>query len=508
MPTDAMWRLRRAFWNGLALFKFRGNTPARIGPPRPGRRLGWVPLDWKYPGIAVREILVADRVPGDESFLPKRLFARLQAALYGIFGPMQPGLPPVAEDPVRALDGAYTAAHRRQFPAPVRPREYQGEPDLGALAVASPYACYLEAYRNGSGGGRFRWDFRALDGFDRHPGLRPVGAVVEFTAADGGLTATRIDSDAGSSRPGDADWPLAQRLALCAATTHLSLVRHFNGVHLACGSPMALATRNELPVAHPLRRLLWPHVFGTQYSNEMVTMDQMMRGGDFESIFSFTHGGTCALFEATHDDFDLASVHPALDAARRGIAGAGFATPALDNRTALYDAIERHCRRYLAIYYSSDAALAADPPYGAWLNALDRAIPNGVRSVAGPGVTLDGAARLLATLIYLATVEHEIVGSGVWDYQLWTDVQPVRVARSGKREPLDVYQRLVNANFNLNVHRTPLLTDFSPLALDPAGADAFRRFQADLIALQADLDRQPPAPWRMEPQRLKANINA
>jgi hypothetical protein len=332
--------------------------------------------------------------------------------------------------------------------------------------------------------------------------------VVEFRRENGRLRAERIDSEAGSVRAGERDWELATKLALCAATTHLSLVRHFNGVHLACGAQMAIATRNELPANHPLRRLMWPHVFGTQYSNEIITIDQLAEGGDFESMFSFTHRGMCRLLDSTHGGFELASINPRLDAQRRGIAGIGLDTPAQDNRTVLYDAIERHSRRYVEAYYPSDGALAGDRSYAAWLDALDRQIPNGVRGVAGEGVTVEGAVRLTATLIYLATVEHEIVGSGVWDYQLWTDVQPVRVARSGAREPLDVYQRTVNANFNLNVHRTLLLSDFSPLALDARGRDAFRRFREDLLALQAEIDREPAARWRMAPRRLKANINA
>jgi hypothetical protein len=498
------WRIRRAFWNRFAILKFRGSKPDVIGAPQPGPPVRRVPLVWKYPGIAIAGILVADHVPRDERFVLKRIFGRVQAALYRLFSLMKPGLPPIADDPITALAEAYTPAHRRHFRAPVRPPEFEG-PDLGALAVASPYACYLHAEPSGG----FRWDFTALDGFDRHSGLRSPAAVVQFRLDQSGrLRAERIDSDAGSVRAGAAGWNLATKLALCAATTHLSLVRHFNGVHLGCGAQMAIATRNELPVNHPLRRLLWPHVFGTQYSNEIVTIDQMVRGGDFESVFSFTHDGTCRLFEATYGEFDLASIHPQLDAARRGISGGGFPLPALDNRTALYDVMERHCRRYLERYYSSDGALAADRRFVAWLGALGRQIPNGVRRVAGDGVTIAGTSRLLATLIYLASVEHEIVGSGVWDYQLWTDVQPVRVARSGAREPLDVYQRLVNANFNLNIRRTPLLTDFSSLALDARGADAFRRFRDDLIALQAEIDREPATSWRMAPERLKANINA
>jgi hypothetical protein len=111
-------------------------------------------------------------------------------------------------------------------------------------------------------------------------------------------------------------------------------------------------------------------------------------------------------------------------------------------------------------------------------------------------------------VIYFAAVEHEVLGSGLWDYQLWNDTSPVRVYADGRRVPVDVYQRLVNADFNLNVRRTMLLDDFSNLAVDPKGAAAFQEFRRDLNSLQLDLDRTAPQPWRMEPKRLKANINA
>ena len=107
----------------------------------------------------------------------------------------------------------------------------------------------------------------------------------------------------------------------------------------------------------------------------------------------------------------------------------------------------------------------------------------------GPVLNLESAAQVLATFIFLAAVDHEIVGSGLWDYQLWNDVSPVRIQADGSRVPLDVYQRLVHSNFNLNVRRTMLLDDFSGLALDPRGAAAFQRFRRDLTDLQVRHDR-------------------
>ena len=77
-----------------------------------------------------------------------------------------------------------------------------------------------------------------------------------------------------------------------------------------------------------------------------------------------------------------------------------------------------------------------------------------------------------------------------------------------RREQLDVYQRLVNANYNLNVHRRALMDDFNRVALDYRARAALLQFQSDLAALEAAMDSQPGAVWRLYPRELKVNINA
>ena len=509
LVDTATWPLRRGISNFLTLTKFR-NEPAVIPVPTDaGPPVTAVPIAAKFPDLPIDGLVVADHVPADETRLKNLAFSSLQRHVYQLLPPVKAGAPAVPDDPNEALGRAYTPAHRRCFRFPDRPPEYDEGVDLGRLAVASPYACYLEQTDDPE---LFRWDLRSLADFDVdcHPGLIAPGARVDFRLDSPGrrLDAVAIDSALGLSRPDDPDWPAATRLALCTATTHLSLVRHFNWIHLVAGARWAMVTRNELPADHRLRRLLWPHVYGTQYGNKLVTPGLMRRGGDFENIFSYTHNGVCRLFQATVDNFDIQLIDPFGDAFRRGVAGAGFDTPALDNRLDLMAVIRNHATRYLDLYYPDDGAVADDESLQRWLEALDRALPHGVRHVSGGGRTPVGLAALVSTLIYLVTVEHEIVGSGLWDYQLWTDVHPVRVYRDGSRPPVDVYQRLVNADITLNVDRTSLMSDFSHLALDPRGADAFGRFVADLRALQADLAGRPGSCWRIEPKVLKANINA
>lgn len=487
--------------------KYSRNRPAIIPIPHDeGPRINAVSLASQFRGIPIPNIRVADRVPDDEAQLFKYYFYQFQVAMYGVLSPMQPGMPPIDQDPHEALNKAYDNSFRKLFPEPELPEEYQARIDLGRIAVASPYACYVE--RTSDNG--YHWDLRLLDQYEHHKGLRSIGVRVWFRLNEAArrLEATQIDCELGICKPGDESWEQAQKIALCAATTHVSLVRHFNGVHLAAGGPFAIATRNSLPASHPLRRLLWPHMYGTQYSNQIVTKGQMVKGGDFETTFSFTHKGMCKLFADTYDQYDVTVLDPPRDAERRGITSGRFDTLALTNRLELFNVMLAHALRYMRMYYDSDEALRADENFQNWLAELDRLVPNGIRRLSGDVISIESAGRLIAAFIYMATVEHEILGTGLWNYQLWTNVQPVRIYRNGQRETVDVYQRLVNANFNLNVRRARLMQDFSYLALNRKGADAFRLFQYELQLLQSRMEQETFAHWKIYPNILEANINA
>jgi len=219
-----MWKLRREFWRKLALFKFSSNKPAIIPiPTDDGQKIKAVSMASQFPGIPIPNIRVADRVPADEAQRSKFYFYEFQVAMYRILSPMQPGLPPVAADQRAALDQAYDNGFRSLFPEPQLPAEYQPQIDLGRIAVASPYACYVER----TVAGDYQWDLRILDQYEHHKGLRSIGAEVRFrlNEAERRLEATEIDCDLGVCKPGDANWEQAQKIALCAATTYLSLVR-------------------------------------------------------------------------------------------------------------------------------------------------------------------------------------------------------------------------------------------------------------------------------------------
>lgn len=533
--TRFCWGFRNGIWGRIVAMKFSTNQNLDVTRVRKdSRRLLAVPLSQEFPCIKIEKVLIGERTPSDEQYplgrhLLRRGFSRFFMFLNRVCPPRVEGLPPIDANQQMALAQAYTDQHRRAvskaakrhglapsdvLSAPVLPDELNGNPDLGALAVQGPFAGYLRKVVNH---GSFEWDLRHLTEYSPKPGLYRLGIRVQFQPDPTGqrLTPTRIESALGLSYPNDDKWVLSERLALCALSTHTSLIRHWNWVHLIGGEALSIVTRNTLPGDHPFCRLLWPHIFGTQASNRLCTESQLVPGGDFDSVFSYSHRELCRLFTDTVGGFDVQAWDPQTYAAKRGILPAGFKQPTEENLATLFDVMHRHTTRYLAIYYATDAAVRADRAICQWVDELHKALPNGLPMTSAT-LTLAGLARLAASCLYFATVQHELVGAFLWNYQPWTHVVPVRVACDGSREPVDVYQRLINMNFMLNTPRAPLLTNLTPLALpEPAqpgrqalAVAAFRLLLKELEALQRAMEQEPWKPWRLYPKSLEVNINA
>jgi hypothetical protein len=531
---QARWRLRRFFWDIVAFLKFRTSKPLIIDIPSSRT---WAPEEASLPesfGLTsphaslLNDIRSVKSIPQDEKtfrrtrYLLKCLIFPLQRWAYRWLSPMQPELPVINADAHTALNCAYRGLRKGRFDAPVLPPEFEGSPDLGSLAVRSPYACYLKQSQDGI---TWEWDLGHLEQYEYRKGLYNLGVKVTFRQENRRLREQSITTnETGECLPDQPGWPFAKKLALCAISNHISLVRHWNWVHLTPAASLAMATRAHFDSHHPLSRLLWPHVFGTIQSNKFGNMAQLSEEGDFEAIFSFTQRGLYQLLADTYREYDFGITDPRKDAISRGIRQAPFLTPMQANLELLFDQFLAHTRRYVQIYYPDGTLLATlhDPNVAPqtkkeieaivdWLNMLNRLIPSGA-GYHPESLTRDELAHLLARFIYLVSALHETVGSALWNYQLWVHRQPVRLYKDGRREPLDVYQRLVNFNYMLNVDRTPLMADYSRLALpgreEHNAKAAFQAFQSDLARCEQEMRKEPWAVWKIYPSELEAHINA
>ena len=259
--------------------KFGANKPVTIPVPQDdGRKLEAVGLASQFPQHPGAEH--PGRPTTSRPTRPRRSRSRfydVQVALYSGLSPMEPGLPAIDADPIKALDEAYTTAPPQLLS---RSGAAGRVPGRGRPRLRWPSRAPTPAISERAPEGGFQWDLRGLARHEHHRGLRSLGVRVLFrvNAAARRLEAAQIDSELGSLTPGQPRWELAKKLALCAVDD-----RRLDGPPLQRRAPgrrrpLAIATRNCLPAAHPLRRLLWPHMFGTQYSNELVTKGQMSPG--------------------------------------------------------------------------------------------------------------------------------------------------------------------------------------------------------------------------------------
>ena len=537
------WAIRKKFWNAIAKGKYKRNRPMVLDRlSRPSVRVQLIPLAQVYPSIPITDIRIADHPLQDEGRPRPMLLSRVVTRLYPKFffgewvmkrlawlcttrcGPMQPGRPQIPADPYVALDQAYTKGHRRtvtkastafgldpkrRLKPPTLPAELTSFPDLGMLALRGPYAGYLQKVPGS--GAQYEWDLRELASYESHPDLYEPWAHVlfEFSKLDAVLKPRRIECQLGVITPDDPHWPLAARIAVCAATTHTALVRHWTWAHLIGGELVAFATRNQLTESHPLYRLLWPHIVGTHASNRLATLGQLMPAGDFEAVYSFTYGGLCRVISKSAAAFRLDMFDPENDWYRRGIEK-HVPAQTRDNCQRLFAIMQDHAYDYLSLYYT-DEAIRHDEPIQNWVKELDTLLPNGV----GLSVNKLGRAELanvVAKFMYMESVHHDQVGTHCWNYQLWAHTHPVRVYRDNRRVPDDVYQRLVNTNYILNIVRAPLLSDFTNLALAGERMEGakkiFAAFTSRLRALDQEMAREPWAPWKIYPVDLEASINA
>ncbi len=506
--TPQSWKLRKWFWSHWQTFRLSVNKPQNIGAPQPNKKtIKAIPLKEKYSEIPL-DILVYDQLPPDEAKLGMRIFVSLQLFLNRLFPAMQPGLPEIDPDINVALGEALTSNYRKIFPVPVLPPNFKGEgkPELEDLAVESPYSLFLERDSDGV----LHWDFRELGEFEHQEGLCSLATRVVFkeNAEPRRLVAEEIWSqEYGVVTRGDEQWNRAKNLAICAATTHTALIRHFDYVHLITGNHWDIATRNHLPSDHPLYRLLWPSILNSLYTNHGVTRVQMLPDGDFVNMYSFTHSGLMRYSDAMYKKYSILMIDPETDWQRRGLADSQFDCPSQENLLELFKLMHDHAKRYVYAYYDSDEALQADRAVQEWLSTLNEMIPNGLGDFLGDGVTRDRLARLIGAYIYEGNTIHDLVGTTLWDFQLWVDRNPIRIYRDGRRIPLDVLQRAINNNFALQLKRAPLLADYGDVALDENGAALFNQFFQECQALQNRYDQTPTGPWRMEPKNLEISMN-
>ena len=511
--------LYRQIVSAFTWIAFRTQKVYPLAPPTDGP-VRFRPYASAFPGMPIAGIYDPEEFPPSDMAGPRLRGMKVGKVLLGLASKLAPSVtPPVPTDEAAYLRIVYPFFFRKAWPrAPRTPRELSapGADLLATLAVQGPFASYLRrgAASDAQGGDATTADHYVLDlswmlDYPVRPGLAVPGGLAVLEARDGALrTAAIRRRDGEAVRPGSQGYAGASTALLAALNEDLTTFRHNLSTHLTTLTSFALASTNRLPASHPVRRLLH-HTFHTVLiGNREVAQFQMSGPAGFSStIFSHDAPVVARMGGDRLKRFDFWEFEPPTQFARRGTTETPFAYPYRDNVMRAWAVTRAYTTRYVQLYYASDAALQDDRALSAWIDDLDRLLPNGVSRPAA-GDRRDWLARVCATLLHLSSVEHDVLNNVVWDYSTLSWIIPTLAPESGtpmdQRRAFDLVATIIGTWKPYNM----LLTANAPsLALDEGARVVMQRWIDELAALQREMDQDPGRPDLTYPKNWNPSIS-
>ncbi len=169
--------------------------------------------------------------------------------------------------------------------------------------------------------------------------------------------------------PQDGDaWMKAKLFVQVSDVTHHALVAHLCYTHLAMEA-FAIATPRQLPVNHPLYRLIRPHFRFLLAINTRGNAILLGEGAAIDNMMAPTRPAAFGIMSKAYRQRPFGDYALPRDIERRGLVGLPE-FPYRDDAQLLWDAISRYASAYLHRYYPHDQAIQQDAYLQNWAAEL------------------------------------------------------------------------------------------------------------------------------------------
>uniref|UniRef100_G1PAF4 Arachidonate 12-lipoxygenase, 12R type n=1 Tax=Myotis lucifugus TaxID=59463 RepID=G1PAF4_MYOLU len=164
------------------------------------------------------------------------------------------------------------------------------------------------------------------------------------------------------------DWLLAKTWVRNAEFYYHEAIAHLLGSHLI-GEAFCLAVLRQLPMCHPLYKLLVPHTRYTIQINSIGRAILLNEGGLTARATSLGLKGIAELMARYLAEITYESCYPPNDFVERGVQDLpGYYYR--DDCLAVWDALERYVTEIITYYYPCDAAVEGDPELQCWVQEI------------------------------------------------------------------------------------------------------------------------------------------
>ncbi|XP_029919583.1 arachidonate 15-lipoxygenase B-like [Myripristis murdjan] len=273
------------------------------------------------------------------------------------------------------------------------------------------------------------------------------------------------------------DWLLAKIFVRSADFSEHQLNVHLLRTHLLAEA-FAVSLLRNLPMVHPLYKLLIPH---TRYTLQINFLARRLLISDTGVFTQFSASGGEGMFEIlrrSQSSLTYTSLCIPDDIAERGLES----VPNFyyrDDGLKLWDIIYSFVKGLLTYYYKNDAEVQKDSELQKWLQDIH---VHGFLSQQGTGIpqsfrTVPELVKFVTMVIFTSSAQHSAVNSGQYDYGGWMPNTPISLqlpppTTKGSSDERTMLQTLPAVNTTAQGMATMWLlskqsSDFAPLGHYP-----------------------------------------
>ncbi|KAM3876873.1 polyunsaturated fatty acid lipoxygenase ALOX8-like [Diretmus argenteus] len=296
----------------------------------------------------------------------------------------------------------------------------------------------------------------------------------------------------------ESDWLLAKIFVRNADSLLQGFVSHLQNTHFL-SEVFTIATLRNLPMIHPLYKLLIPHhryILNASVKGRLRLQPGGLFGNSALEMEGLTELWRRALSETTYSSLCLPE-----NIAARGLES----IPNFyyrDDGLKLWAIINSFVKAVVAYYYPSDSEVSLDSELQQWLNEV---FTYGFLGNSNSGIpenfqTVEEVTKFATMVIYTSSAQHAAVNNGQFDYGSWIPNAPAILQKApptakGQSSMEAILETLPNKATGVSFMSLAWLLskkylDFIPLGMypdqhfdEPAVKQMIKDFQAELSSL-------------------------
>lgn len=328
-------------------------------------------------------------------------------------------------------------------------------------------------------------------------------------------------------------WQSAKTAVQVADFNYHEMFVHLGRTHLM-SEAFAMATQRQLAVAHPLSRLLAPHLEGAMFINEAATlliMAPLTTGDVILAAPIETLQRECGRDRLAYDFYDNMLPN---DLRARGVDSTDELPdyPYRDDALLIWNAINQWVGEYIGVYYTNDGDVTGDYELKAWADELATSGKvKGFRAIT----TRSQLVTVLTAIIFNASAQHAAVNFPQYSIMTYapfsagTGGAPAPAAAAGQSEAswsqllpsrLAAQEQILLFHILGGVYYRPLgeyrdnAFPYLPVLLDPAvvgPGGPLARFRTALAGIESTIQQRNAVRSRpyehLLPSRIPSSTN-